>query len=124
MKRMRMLKQPAILAIILAATTFGGLPAKAQQILAGWLCNSLPASGGTTPIAPTTSNPNLTIGALAKGAGIGAVTTTGIFGGNTWTNAGVADSEASSISHGLYLTYSVTPNGSLDGRVAILDGRD
>ena len=110
MKSMRMLKQPAVLAIILAALTLGGLQTKAQQIMAGWLCNSLPASGGTTPFAPTTSNPNLTIGPLTKGPGIGAVTTTAIFGGNTWTNAGVADSEANSISHGLYLTYSVTPN--------------
>jgi hypothetical protein len=80
------------------------------ELFAGWAVNPLPASGGTTPVPPTTSDANLTIGPLTKGPGIGAVTTTGVFGGNTWTNAGFVGNESNSIRNGLYITYSVKAN--------------
>ncbi len=75
------------------------------ELFAGWAVNPLPASGGTVPVAPTTSDGNLTIGPLTKGPGITAVTTTGVFGGAGWTNT-----EANAIAHGLYITYSVKAN--------------
>src|SRR5580698_11622441 len=80
------------------------------ELLAGWAVNPLPASGGTVPVPPTTSDGNLTIGPLTKGPGITAVTTTGVFGGAGWTNAGFAGNESNSIRNGLYITYSVTAN--------------
>jgi hypothetical protein len=80
------------------------------ELLAGWAVNPLPASGGTVPVPPTTSDGNLTIGPLTKGPGITAVTTTGVFGGAGWTNAGFAGNESNSIRNGLYITYSVAAN--------------
>jgi hypothetical protein len=62
---------------------------------------------GTSPLAPTSSNANLTIGSLTRGSG---VTTTGTaaaraWGGNGWnyTTAALA------IAGNAYMTFSVTP---------------
>jgi Immunoglobulin I-set domain len=96
-----------------AGLTVGNVSAQENitgDLFAGWAVNPLPASGGTTPVPPTVSDGNLTIGPLTKGSGITAVTTTGVFGGAGWTNTGVQGSEASSIAHGLYITYSVKAN--------------
>lgn len=82
------------------------------ELMVGWASNSQ-VNGGGAPPAPfpaTQSDPNLVIGSLMKGSGIGAITTAGVYGGANWTNAGVADSEANSIANGLYLTYTVQGN--------------
>lgn len=81
----------------------------AQQTLASWYSNPLTSGGGTPPAAfpPNTANPDVTVTPLAKGVGIGVVTTAGVYGGNTWTNVGIADSESSSITNGLYITYVI-----------------
>ena len=76
--------------------------------LATWWVNGI--TGNVTnsrTLANNTSDPNVIIGPLTKGAGLGTLTTTAVFGGNAWTNAGVADSEANSILNGLYVTYTV-----------------
>lgn len=84
----------------------------AQVIMAGWASNGEVNGGGTTNFYATQSNPNVTVGPLMKGSGIGAITTAGVFGGNNWTNgvAGLADSEPNSISNGYYITYTVQAN--------------
>jgi hypothetical protein len=80
------------------------------ELFAGWAVNPLPASGGITPVPPPTFDGNLAIGPLTKGPGITAVTTTGVFGGSGWTNAGFAGNESNSIRNGLYITWSVKAN--------------
>lgn len=83
----------------------------AQEIMAGWAVNSLTGVlTNATTVKPTVFDPNLTITPLTKGFGISPVTTSGVFGGNNWTNSGgtgVHDTEAFSIADGHYLTYSV-----------------
>ncbi len=63
---------------------------------------------GTSPLAPTTSDTNLTIGSLTRGSGVG---TTGSgaargWGGNTWN---VADASAA-VTASKFATFTVTPN--------------
>jgi hypothetical protein len=112
---MRMLKTiigAAALAVA-AGLAVGNVSAQENitgDLFAGWEVNPLPASGGTTPVPPTVFDGNLTIGPLTKGPGIQPVTTTGVFGGNGWTNTGVQGNESNSIVHGLYITYTVQAN--------------
>jgi hypothetical protein len=82
------------------------------ELMASWASNSQINGGGAppAPFAPAQFDANLVIGSLKKGSGIGAITTTGVYGGANWTNAGIADSEANSIANGLYLTYTVQGN--------------
>jgi len=84
-------------------------PVPPAQNLATWWCGPLVNGGGAAPapFANNTANANVIVGLMMKGSGIGAVTTSDAYGGNTWTNAGFADSEANSIANGLYVTYSV-----------------
>ena len=112
---MKMFKKALNAAVLTTALCLAISRASAQEnitgeLLAGWAVNPLPASGGTTPVPPTTSDGNLTIGPLTKGPGITAVTTTGVFGGAGWTNSGFVGNESNSIRNGLYITYSVTAN--------------
>jgi len=83
------------------------------DLFAGWAVNPISSGGGGTPPAPystTSGDANVTTGPLMKGSGIGSITTTNVYGGATWTNTGVADSEANSIANGLYITYTVQAN--------------
>ena len=109
---MKLLGAAALAAVTVLATR----TASAQNnLLASWtFSNSIPNYGfvpGTTnsiPQAPTYANPNLIIGALKQGPGVvPSPVTNSYFGGQGWTNAGVADSEANSIANGLYVTYTV-----------------
>ncbi len=62
----------------------------AQTLLAGYAVNSITAAQTNSPtFSATSTNANVTVGPLTKGFGIGTITTTGVFGGNNWTNAGV-----------------------------------
>ncbi len=111
MKHLKSFETLGAIAAALAVLSLAAAKTSAQtpEIMAGWTTTSLAAGGGAPPasFAPTTSDPNLIIGPLNKGSGIGAITTANVYGGNDWTNAGVADSEANSIANGLYITYSV-----------------
>jgi hypothetical protein len=81
----------------------------AQTVLAGWNANGLTGSG-PSPWAPATSNPNLTIGGLAKGPGITNTTTANVWGGNSWTNLGVPANYIQATNGGKYATFSLQPN--------------
>ncbi len=103
-------------AVVAAMAYFTLNHASAQQEIASWdtAMNgpggpSLTAGGGTPP-APYTNNTafaNVIVTPMTKGSGIGAITTSAVYGGNSWTNAGIADSEANSIANGLYITYAI-----------------
>ncbi len=77
--------------------------------LATWYCGPLVNGGGAAP-APFTNNTapvGVIVTPITKGPGVGAVTTGDAYGGNSWTNAGIADSEANSIANGLYVSYAI-----------------
>ncbi len=83
------------------------------ETIATWSTAPL-ANGGGAPPAPFTNNTvapggqNVIIFPMQKGFGMtNTVTTTGVYGGAGWTNAGVADSEANSIANGLFITYAI-----------------
>jgi hypothetical protein len=85
-------------------------PVPPSQSLVAWYVNGLPVGAGGAPPAYFTNNfadANLIVSPMTKGFGVGTTTSYGYYGGNGWTNAGIADSEASSISNGLYIAYSV-----------------
>ncbi len=81
--------------------------ASGQTLISGWAVNSTVNGGFGTTLPPTTNDTRYIIGPLTQGSGIQQVTTAGVYGGSGWTNAGVPDSEANSIAHGLYLTYTI-----------------
>jgi hypothetical protein len=84
-------------------------PLPAQTILAGWNATGLTGSG-PSPWAPTTSNPNLTIGGLTKGAGVTNTATANVWGGNSWTNAGVAAGYSQAVNGNKFVTLTIQPN--------------
>jgi 2',3'-cyclic-nucleotide 2'-phosphodiesterase (5'-nucleotidase family) len=82
--------------------------------LVGWDVHAL--TGGTnnfgpSPLAATVSDPNLTVGGLARGSGVG---TTGSgaargWGGNTWTTSADASTpEATAVAANQFATFTVT----------------
>ncbi len=107
---MKSLPKILLAAVVAAAMCSTINPARAQQSIATWYVSASLANGGGAPPAPlanNTANPNVIVTPLMKGPGIGAITTSGAYGGNTWTNAGIADSESNSIANGLYITYAI-----------------
>ncbi len=84
-------------------------PVAPAQNLATWWPNSLTGGGGTppAPFANNTAANNVIVTPLMKGVGITNITTASVYGGSGWTNAGIADSESSSITNALYLTYAI-----------------
>ena len=82
-------------------------------VLAGWDVHSLPGGTnnfGTSPLAATTTDPNVTVGGLTRGTGVGTTGGSGAaraWGGNDWLSA----SEAAAISAGDYGTFTVTASG-------------
>lgn len=106
---MKPLSKILSLSALALATCFAVESASAQQTIATWQSNPL-SSGGGAPPAPftnNTANPNVIVFPMTKGSGIGVVSTASVYGGNTWTNAGLPDSEANSIANGLYITYAI-----------------
>ncbi len=79
----------------------------AQQTIATWYVNNLTNLPPPNPFTNNTADANVIVSPMMKGAGIGTPSGTAEYGGNTWTNAGVADSEANSIANGLYITYAI-----------------
>lgn len=101
-------------AVSAAATCLTINTASAQTLLAGWAVNSITGvQTNSTTFAATTANLNLVVGPLTKGFGISPVATTGVFGGNNWTNSGgtgTNDTEDYSITGGHYITYTIQAN--------------
>jgi len=86
----------------------------ASESVATWWSNPLANGGGAPPAAFTnnTADPNVVVTAMTKGSGIGAITTSGVYGGNAWTNdavggSGTTDTEANAIAGGHYVTYAI-----------------
>ncbi len=100
----------AVLFAAISVLTLGAKPSSAS-VLAGWDVSTLPGGAnnwGPSPYAATTSDPNLTVGGLTRGSGVGTSGTAAgsAWGGNTW-NTG---SEAAAISASEYVTFTVTAN--------------
>lgn len=102
---MKTLKKTATAAILTVAACIQADQASAQTLFAGWLTSGYGASQSTN-LPAAFANANMTVGALGKGSGIGAVTTANVFGGNNWENS----SEATAIAAKDYITYSVQAN--------------
>jgi hypothetical protein len=100
--KMKSIIKTATTAILAVAACIQVNHASAQTLFAGWLTSGYGASTSTN-LPPAFANANLTIGALAKGSGIGEVTTANVFGGNEWENS----TESAAITAGDYVTYSV-----------------
>ena len=79
----------------------------AQQSIATWWVNLQTNLPPPNPFTNNTANANVIVYPMMKGSGIGEPSGTAEYGGNNWTNAGVADSEANSIANGLYITYAI-----------------
>jgi hypothetical protein len=111
----KLFKKMASLATVLAALAFSATQSSAQvpptEALATWNPTGL-GNGGGAPPAPFTNNSaaaNVIVTPMMKGTtpGTTLITTTNVYGGAGWTNAGVLDSEAGSIADGYYITYSI-----------------
>jgi hypothetical protein len=93
-----------------SVTTNAGLQllGTVQSLLAAWNVSTATDGGGSppAPFAATYAAPNVVAGSLTKGTtpGPGAITTAGVYGGNAWYST--SESEAISISNGLYVEYS------------------
>lgn len=79
--------------------------------LAGWDVHALPGgsgSFGSSPLAATVADSNLTVGGLTRGSGVGSSGTGAAraWGGNTW-NGG---SEAAAVSANQFATFTVAAN--------------
>jgi predicted extracellular nuclease len=79
--------------------------------LVAWDVNGLAGGSnnfGASPLAPTTSAPNLTVDGLRRGVGVGATGTAAAraWGGNDWQNG----SAASAVTGSDFATFTVTAN--------------
>jgi len=98
----------AIVAVLLAVFFLGAIEAPAITVLAGWESGGL-ANSGPSPFAPGVAGTGLTITGLTRGSGVGSTTTANVWGGNNWTNAGIADSESQAINGNKFATFAVAP---------------
>jgi 2',3'-cyclic-nucleotide 2'-phosphodiesterase (5'-nucleotidase family) len=81
------------------------------DVLAGWDVHGQAGSSGNfgaSPLAPTTSGTNISVGGLTRGGGISTSGTGAArgWGGADWQNT----SEAAAVSGGDFVTFTVTPN--------------
>ncbi len=76
-------------------------------VLAGWNV-SAQSNYGISPLAATAGDPNLTVGGLTRGAGVGTTgtATSRAWGGVNWTNA----TDSAAIAADRVVTFSVSPN--------------
>ena len=79
--------------------------------VAGWNVSTL--TGGTnlfgaSPLAPTVTDPNVTVGGLTRGSGVG---TSGAAAGRAWGGNGwLATSAAAAVTANQFATFTITPN--------------
>lgn len=99
-----MLWAMAILVFGLTQVTFAG-------VLAGWDTHGLPGGSnnfGTSPLAASVSDPNVTVGGLTRGSGVSTSGTGAArgWGGTSFTSSSAAAAETA----GQYATFTITPN--------------
>jgi hypothetical protein len=100
-----------------SATWLATLPAwAAAGVLAGWDVHSLPGGAnnfGASPLAASSSDANLSVGGLTRGAGVGTTGTAAArgWGGNDWTAASAA--AAATADDSLSWTMSARPGFQL-----------
>jgi hypothetical protein len=107
-KSMKSLNRFLTAAAVLASVWLTATQASAFTVLAGWEANGLTASG-PSPFTPTVSGTGLTIVGLTRGSGVGSTATAAVWGGNNWTNAGIADSESQAINGNKFATFVIGP---------------
>ena len=96
----------AILIAAVSVLTVGARPSSAA-VLAGWDVSTQQATNfGPSPYAVTTSDPNLTVGGLTRGTGVGTSGTgaKSAWGGNTWTSS----TESAAVTANQFVTFAVT----------------
>ena len=103
------MKKLFVLSGVALALAWGGARQGVAGTLAGWDVSTLTASAngfGPSPFAPTSSDPNLTVAGLTRGAGVltNASAANRAWGGITWTN----NSESAAIAANRYATFAVT----------------
>ena len=84
----------------------GGTPV----VLAAWDVSGQ-SSYGTSQLAATTAYPNVTVGGLTRGSGVGLTGSPALraWGGNNWTSA----SAAAAVTANQYVTFTVTPTAAV-----------
>lgn len=97
--------------ICVALSLTGGLHAAFAATLAAWDVNGLAGGAsnfGASPLAPTTTAANLTVGGLTRGTGVGTTGTAAAraWGGVDWLGA----SAAAAITANDFASVSITPN--------------
>jgi len=93
-----------IMPIVIVVCGLGAMDIQAS--LAGWDMSGL-AGYGASPMAPTDSDPNLAVGGLTRGSGIG---TSGTAAANAWGGNGFAtanNTEALAIAGGQFVTFTI-----------------
>ncbi len=95
---------------VLVLAAFSTTPTRAG-VLAGWDVRPLVGGSnnfGPSPLAATTTNPNLTVGGLTRGGGVGTTGTAAAraWGGNAWQNT----SKDNAITGNDFATFTVTAN--------------
>jgi len=90
-------------AVLVAGICMVGEAKAAPVLLAAWEITEQ-TNGGASPFAPTTLLPNITVGGLTRGSGVGAVTTSNVWGGNNF----MSTSEAGAITDNKFATFSIT----------------
>ena len=97
----------ACLAVVVASYA---RPCAAASVLAGWDTSTLPGGSnnfGPSPMAATMSDPNLTVGGLTRGAGVGTTGGSGAqraWGGNNWLDTSAADA----VTNSRFATFTVS----------------
>lgn len=79
--------------------------------MAAWEVNGV-TNFGPSPFNPTSSNSNVTVGGLTRGAGL---TTTGggannAWGANGWFSAAPTETQTTAIDNNNFVTFTITPN--------------
>jgi PEP-CTERM motif len=96
-----------------AHTARSNAPDAVNAVSAGWDTSPLPGGSGAfgpSPYAATSSDPNVTVGGLTRGSGVGTTGTAAAraWGGVDWQNT----SQANAITGGDFFTFTLTPNVS------------
>ncbi len=91
----------------ITATNGGGGGGSYTGVLAGWDVSGQTAYG-TSPLAPTTNAPNVTVGGITRGSGVTTINTAAsrAWGGNGWDAA----TAAAAITANDVATFSITAN--------------
>ncbi|HEY5233332.1 MAG TPA: hypothetical protein VIK35_07365 [Verrucomicrobiae bacterium] len=108
-----------MMSIVIAVCGLGAVDIQAS--LAGWDMSGLAGGAnnfGASPLAPNDIDPNLTIGGLTRGSGIGASGTAAAkaWGGSGFTTAN--NTEALAIAGGQFVTFTITADSGYEISIA------